>query len=76
MRHAIFVFIATTLASVGWAAEPGRSTKFENIGLGSGAVIGAAAGGPVGLLLGAAGHTRQREDRGDETELASHMPSG
>ena len=54
MRHAIFVFIATTLTSVGWAAEPGRSTKFENIGLGSGAVIGAAAGGPVGLLLGAA----------------------
>ena len=54
MRHAIFVFIATTLTSVGWAAEPGRSAKFENIGLGSGAVIGAAAGGPVGLLLGAA----------------------
>ena len=54
MRHAIFVFIATTLTSVGWAAEPGRSTKLENIGLGSGAVIGAAAGGPVGMLLGAA----------------------
>ncbi|MEE8094341.1 MAG: DUF456 family protein, partial [Gammaproteobacteria bacterium] len=54
MRHAIIAVIATTLTSVGWAAEPDKSTKFENIGLGSGAVIGAAAGGPVGMLLGAA----------------------
>ncbi len=54
MRYAIIAVIATTLTSVGWAAEPDKSTKFENIGLGSGAVIGAAAGGPVGMLLGAA----------------------
>ena len=54
MRYAIIVIIATTLTSASWAAEPGRSSRFENIGLGSGAVIGAAAGGPVGLLLGAA----------------------
>jgi outer membrane protein OmpA-like peptidoglycan-associated protein len=54
MRHVIIAVIATTLTSVGWAAEPDKSAKFENIGLGSGAVIGAAAGGPVGMLLGAA----------------------
>ncbi len=54
MRYAIIVVIATTLTSVGWAAEPRKSNKLENIGLGSGAVIGAAAGGPVGMLLGAA----------------------
>ncbi len=53
MRHAIIVVIAATLTSAGWAAEPEKSAKLENIGLGSGAVIGAVAGGPVGMLLGA-----------------------
>ena len=53
MRHIIVAVIETTFASIGWAAEPIESKKFENIGLGSGAAIGAAAGGPVGLLLDA-----------------------
>ncbi len=54
MRQTIIAVIATTLTSASWAAEVQESKRFENIGLGSGAVIGAAAGGPIGLLLGAA----------------------
>ena len=54
MKSTIIALIVTTFASVGWAAESAKPNKFENIDLGSGAAIGAAAGGPVGLLLGAA----------------------
>ncbi len=44
-----FLGLAVTSAS---AAEEGRNA--QNIGVGSGAVIGAIAGGPVGLIVGAA----------------------
>ena len=54
MRKLIAMVIVTGFAGSGWTAEPEESRKFENIGLGSGAVIGAAAGGPIGLILGAA----------------------
>ena len=36
------------------APASANASKEENIGVGAGAVIGAAAGGPVGFLLGAA----------------------
>ncbi|HEY5624149.1 MAG TPA: OmpA family protein [Gammaproteobacteria bacterium] len=54
MRKLIVAIIATTFAGSGWAAESNESKKFEHIGLGSGALVGAAAGGPIGLILGAA----------------------
>jgi outer membrane protein OmpA-like peptidoglycan-associated protein len=37
------------------AAEKQKSSKPENVGVMSGLVIGAAAGGPIGAILGAAG---------------------
>ena len=54
MKKIIIAVIATTLTTAASAAGNEESRKFEHIGLGSGAVIGAAAGGPIGLLLGAA----------------------
>lgn len=46
--------IAGAIATTGWTAEKDRASKQETMGVGSGAVIGAAAGGPVGFVLGAA----------------------
>jgi outer membrane protein OmpA-like peptidoglycan-associated protein len=43
------------VAPVQAAAEKQKSSKAENIGVMSGLVIGAAAGGPIGAVLGAAG---------------------
>ena len=55
MRHAIIAVIATTLTSAGWAAESQESYKFENIGFGSGAVLGAASGNAgSGAVIGTA----------------------
>jgi len=55
MKSKVIVFvIASALATSGWAAEKNRAAKEESIGLGSGAAIGALAGGPVGLIVGAA----------------------
>lgn len=54
------LLVASVLAANGLMAEPGwtkerdRASKEEGIGLGSGALIGAAAGGPIGFVLGAA----------------------
>ena len=42
------------LGGVARAEEAGGGSKQETIGVGSGAVIGAAAGGPLGLIFGAA----------------------
>ena len=41
-------------AEKGEAGETRVAAKEESIGVGSGAVIGAAAGGPIGFVLGAA----------------------
>ena len=54
MKKIILAVVATTLTTAASAADNEESRKFEHIGLGSGAIIGAAAGGPIGLLLGAA----------------------
>lgn len=55
MRKQLLVFaIAAATATTGWTAEKERASKREAIGVGSGAVIGAAAAGPVGFVLGGA----------------------
>jgi outer membrane protein OmpA-like peptidoglycan-associated protein len=68
MRNTIIAVIAA--ASILFAAPSqaaGKSSRQENIGVGSGAVIGALAGGPVGLVIGAAlgakvGHTMHEKN--------------
>jgi outer membrane protein OmpA-like peptidoglycan-associated protein len=55
MRNTIIAVVAA--ASILFAAPSqaaGKSSRQENIGVGSGAVVGALAGGPVGLVIGAA----------------------
>ncbi len=60
MKKTIVVLLAGSLAAnTGWAGErthvkKDHPQKEESIGLGSGAAIGALAGGPVGLIIGAA----------------------
>lgn len=54
MKKQLAVLVAAAVASgPAWTAETGKAPKEEKIGLGSGAAIGAIAGGPVGLILGA-----------------------
>jgi len=50
----LILAVASATATTGWTAENSRASKHEAIGLGSGAVIGAAAGGPIGFVIGAA----------------------
>ena len=60
MKKPIIVLLAGSLiANTGWTDEKAQAAKDhpqkeEHIGLGTGAAIGAIAGGPVGLLVGAA----------------------
>ena len=54
LKHLLVLAAASATATTGWTEEKSRAAKHEAIGLGSGAVIGAAAGGPVGFVLGAA----------------------
>ena len=51
-KFAIFGMIACLAFNPAYAEE--SASREENIGVGSGAVIGAVAGGPVGAILGAA----------------------
>lgn len=53
MRKTTLVIIATSIVAAP-AAFADSSSREENIGVGSGAVIGAIAGGPVGFFIGAA----------------------
>lgn len=50
-RRIIALAVGSLLATTGWTAE--RAAKEEAIGLGTGAAIGAAAGGPLGFIIGA-----------------------
>ena len=50
----IVALIGTLLATSSMAGPKNRAPKEESIGLGSGAAIGAIAGGPVGFVIGAA----------------------
>jgi outer membrane protein OmpA-like peptidoglycan-associated protein len=55
MRNTVIAIIAIAAMPLAATAEASeRSSKNENIGVGSGAIIGAVAGGPVGFFLGAA----------------------
>jgi outer membrane protein OmpA-like peptidoglycan-associated protein len=60
MRKQIIVLaVGALLAQTGWTRDKGDDPKAhpdkeQSIGLGSGAAIGALAGGPVGLIIGAA----------------------
>jgi outer membrane protein OmpA-like peptidoglycan-associated protein len=61
MNKTVIVLLAGSLvANTGWTGERARAPqkdhpqKEESIGMGSGAAIGALAGGPVGLIIGAA----------------------
>jgi outer membrane protein OmpA-like peptidoglycan-associated protein len=68
MRNTIIAVV--TAASILFAAPSqaaGKASRQENIGVGSGAVIGALAGGPVGFVIGAAlgakvGHTMHEKN--------------
>ena len=68
MRNIIIAVV--TAASILFAAPSqaaGKASRQENIGVGSGAVIGALAGGPVGFVIGAAlgakvGHTMHEKN--------------
>ena len=53
MRNLVIIILIATVAAYAPAATA-KSSKEENIGIGSGVVIGAIAGGPVGAILGAA----------------------
>jgi outer membrane protein OmpA-like peptidoglycan-associated protein len=50
----VVAVIGSLLATSALAAPKNRAAKEESIGVGSGAAIGAMAGGPVGFVIGAA----------------------
>lgn len=52
MRNVLAVILIATLSTVSPAFA--KASKQENIGVGSGAVVGGLAGGPVGFIIGAA----------------------
>ena len=54
MRKTISAIAAISLVAVVPAAAQAATSKQEKIGAGAGALIGAAAGGPPGLIVGAA----------------------
>lgn len=71
---ALALIVAVATASPVFA----KSSKEENIGVGTGAVVGAIAGGPVGLIIGAAigakiGDTmHEKNDTIDELSVSLH----
>jgi len=55
MKTVTIALVATCLvANTSWAGQRGNWNKEEGVGVGSGAAIGAMAGGPVGMVLGIA----------------------
>lgn len=53
-KQVIALLIGSLLATSSWAGPKNKGPKEESVGIGGGAAIGALAGGPVGLILGAA----------------------
>ena len=53
MRNLVIIMLTVAVAAHAPAATA-KASKEENIGVGSGVVIGALAGGPVGAIIGAA----------------------
>jgi outer membrane protein OmpA-like peptidoglycan-associated protein len=55
MKTKIIALTAAMLvASTGWAGNKSDKNREEGIGIGSGGIVGAIAGGPVGFIIGAA----------------------
>ena len=54
MRNTLIAMLASLAVCTAGPAAAASASKQEKIGVGSGALIGAAAGGPAGLILGAA----------------------
>ena len=54
MRKTIISLIAITAVSLAGPAAAASASKEEKIGVGTGALVGAAAGGPIGFIIGAA----------------------
>ena len=54
MRKTIFAITAVSLVTITPVAAQAATSKQEKIGVGAGAIVGAAAAGPVGLIIGAA----------------------
>jgi outer membrane protein OmpA-like peptidoglycan-associated protein len=54
MRKTISTIMAVSLVTTAPLAAHAATSKQENIGIGAGAIVGAAAGGPVGLIIGTA----------------------
>jgi outer membrane protein OmpA-like peptidoglycan-associated protein len=85
-KKVIVAVIGSLLATSSWAGPKNRAAKEESIGVGSGAAIGALAGGPVGFVLGAAfggwigdrfHHERSARRAADEraAEVSAHAGS-
>ncbi|MBT8094447.1 MAG: hypothetical protein KJP08_06530, partial [Gammaproteobacteria bacterium] len=53
-KSAIAIIAATSIVCAAPALAAEKSKRNQNIGVGSGAVIGAIAGGPFGFVIGAA----------------------
>jgi outer membrane protein OmpA-like peptidoglycan-associated protein len=53
-KKLIVLIVGSLLATPSFAAPKNRAPKEESIGVGSGAAIGALAGGPIGFVVGAA----------------------
>ena len=67
MRNLIAIVLTVAIAATATPAAA-KASREENIGVGSGVVIGALAGGPVGAIIGAAfgaklGDTMHRKNR-------------
>lgn len=73
IKQLVMLAAASAVATAGWTEEAQHASKHEAIGVGSGAVIGAAAGGPVGFILGAAfgGWVGDRFDHEREARVAA-----
>lgn len=53
MRNLLIIILTVAIVATAPAAQA-KASKEENIGVGSGVIIGALAGGPVGAVIGAA----------------------
>jgi outer membrane protein OmpA-like peptidoglycan-associated protein len=74
MRNTIIAVVAAAsiLFTVPSQAA-GKSSRQENIGIGSGAVVGALAGGPVGLVIGAALGAKIGDTMHQKNERIDHL---
>lgn len=70
----IIALVAFAVSTVGLEAQAGTK-KEEDIGIGSGAIIGGLAGGPVGIFIGAAIGAKMGESYGKKKESIAVLES-